>query len=353
MQKAQMSPAMFIGVRGKDIISFGSGQPDLLPPAAVCKVSAQDSDFRYGLIQGEEKLRSLLAQQYPQSNVNNFVVTNGASEALDLVLRVIYQHVHKKSKRVMIPQPYYYSYPHMIRFVGMEVVTVKTVNGRIDINDFRAKIDQCCAVIINSPSNPTGRVESIETLKIIERVTAEKGIYVLSDEVYKNLIYVRENYLIKGPHVITINSFSKTYSMCGCRIGYLWSKDMDLVKKIITMKTHTSMNTSMLSQSMAYAALCLTTDFLKQQLLIWKQRRDVLYQGLLDLGLEVNQPEGAFYLLPKIAQTEDFVWDMFHQHGVITYLGDWFGAPGHVRFSYALDTEKIEQGLKKIKLYLD
>lgn len=343
---------MFIGVTGKDIISFGSGQPDLPPPKKVFKAMFHYKDFRYGLIQGNLNLREALAKQYPRSTADNFVITNGASEALDLTLRALLAVKNKTKNRVLLPRPYYYSYPHIVKLAGMEPVYTDLVNGRIDFVDFEKKIKNCKAVIINSPSNPTGRVESIKTLKQIEKLTSYLGVYVLSDEVYKDLIYTRENYLIKGPHVITINSFSKTYNMCGLRIGYLWSLDKELVNKIIEMKTHTSMNTNVIGQEMAYEALKTHRSFIDKQVKIWKERRDFIYQGLLDLGLDLWKPEGAFYVLPKIRNPRDFVWNMFKKHKVITYPGEWFGANDRVRFSYALDINKIKEGLKRVKEYL-
>ena len=129
------------------------------------------------------------------------------------------------------------------------------MEGRIIYEDFAEKVRDCKVVIVELASNPTGRVEAIDTLQKIEQITTELGVYILSDEVYKDLIYVRENYLLKGPHVVTINSFSKTFAMTGFRVGYLWSSDQDLVKQVIEMKSHTSMNTSIIGQEMAYAAL--------------------------------------------------------------------------------------------------
>lgn len=357
MGKEQLSPALFIGVQGKDVLSFGSGQPDLPPPPEAYKILPHYRDFKYGLIQGMTELRRALALQYPDSTADSFVVTNGASEALDLVLRVIARSGSAKKNsspknKVLMARPYYYSYPHIVRYAGLEPVYTDSVEGRIDFDDFAAKVVDCKAVIINSPSNPTGRVEAIDTLRKIEQITSELGVYVLSDEVYKDLIYVRENYLIKGPHVVTINSFSKTYAMCGFRVGYLWSLDQELVNRVTEMKSHTSMNTNILGQEMALAAMSAPPSFIEDQLEVWRQRRDMIYQGLVDLGLELWKPEGAFYVMPKIEAPADFVWDLFERHRVITYLGEWFGAPDRVRLSYALDVEKIEKGLEKIGHYL-
>lgn len=352
MDRDLNSPSIFIGVQGDGIISFGSGQPDLPPPPEAYKILPHYRDFKYGLIQGMVELREALAQGYPSSTAESFVITNGASEALDLVLRTIAAQGDPSKNRVLIARPYYYSYPEMVRFAGMEPVFTDTTAGRIDFDDFAGKVAGCKAVIINSPSNPTGRVEAIETLKKIEQLTSELGVYVLSDEVYKDLIYVRENYLIQGPHVVTINSFSKTYAMCGFRVGYLWSLDRDLVDHVIAIKTHTSMNTNILGQEMALAAVGVPADYINEQLKVWNQRRDHIYDGLNAMGLDLWKPEGAFYVLPKVERPRDFVWDLYERHQVITYLGEWFGSPDRVRLSYALDLDKIEIGLERIAAYL-
>lgn len=350
--RERLSPSSFIGVKGEGIISFGSGQPDLPPPPEAFHVLGGFRDFKYGLIQGLPELREELAGQYPDSTPASVIITNGASEALDLALRIIARRDGPGAPKVLMARPYYYSYPEMARFAGLEPIFVRTVEGRIDLEDFSSKVKGCRAVIINSPSNPTGRVEAVETLKEIEKITSEAGIYVLSDEVYKDLIYVRENYLINGPRVVTINSFSKTYSMCGFRIGYLWSLDQNLVSDVVTMKTHTSMNTNILAQEMALAATRATRAYSEGQLKVWRARRDFIYRGLLDLGFDVWRPEGAFYVMPRVRDPEDFVWRLYHEHKVITYLGEWFGSPTRVRLSYALDIEKIEAGLGRIRAYL-
>ena len=352
MKKASLSPASFIGVRSDNIISFGSGEPDLPPPKEVYTILPNYTDFKYGLIQGQENLRKSLSKQYPNSTSDSFVITNGASEALDLTLRNIANNDNPLPKKILLTKPFYYSYPRMIEFAGIEPIYLKTHAGRIDLEDFRQKVADCRAVIINSPSNPTGRVESIDTLKAIESLTNQYGVYVLSDEVYKDLIYIRENYLIQGPHVVTINSFSKTYAMCGFRVGYLWSPDDKLIQNIIAMKTHTSMNTNILGQNMALEATKVHRSFIDKQLQIWQDRRNFLYSGLKGLGLNLWNPEGAFYMLPEIDNARDFVWDMYTKYNVISYLGDWFGAPGRVRFSYALDRDKIEEGLSRMNDYL-
>ena len=336
------SPSVFIGKQGNGIISFGSGQPDLPPPEEAIVGLDIRRDLRYGLIQGEPALREALSAEYPSSTVENFVITNGASEALDLLLRSF------GSGRVLLPRPYYYSYPPIACFAGMEPVFTDLVDGRIDLEDFKKKVIGCKVVLINSPSNPTGRIESIDTLKEIEKITQEHGIYIISDEVYKDLIYERENYLISGTNVITVNSFSKTYAMCGARVGYLWSPDQALVNSVIEIKTHTSMNTNLIVQDMALRAMGVPRSYIDDQLKIWHRRRDLMYSGLTELGVQLWKPEGAFYVLPEVPRPRELVSRLYLDYNVITYLGEWFGSPDRIRLSYALDETEIEKGLECI-----
>lgn len=338
------SPAEFIGKQSNGVISFGSGQPDLPPPAEAFQGINAKRDLRYGLIQGELSLREALSKEYPGSTADNFVITNGASEALDLVFRI-----WGKGQKVLLPRPYYYSYLPIIQMAGMKPVFLDLVDGRIDIADFRKKIRGCKAVLINSPSNPTGRVELIDTLKEIEKITQRLGVYVVSDEVYKDLIYERENYHIKGRSVITINSFSKTYCMCGVRVGYLWTSDKSVVEAVCEMKTHTSMNTNLVGQDMALSTLKAPKDYTDKQRQVWKARRDYIYKGLQDLGFDLWKPEGAFYVLPKCKNARQFVSYLYEKERVITYLGEWFGASDRIRLSYALDIKLIDEGLGRIR----
>ena len=118
------------------------------------------------------------------------------------------------------------------------------------------------------------------------------------------------------------------------------------------MKTHTSMNTNILGQEMAFEALKVPPGYVQTQVKIWKERRDIIYGGMKDLGLDLWKPEGAFYVFPKFKDSNKVVNDLFYKYQMITYDGAWFGAPGRVRFSYALDKEKIREGLNRLAKYL-
>ena len=331
------------------MVSFGSGQPDLPPPREVTEGLTIRSDLRYGLIQGELGLREELARGCPGSTPSSFVITNGASEALDIALRVI----GASGGRIILPRPFYYSYLPLIRYAGLEPVYTELIEGRIDIEDVRRKSGSCAAILINSPSNPTGRVERTDTLREIERISERSGMYVVSDEVYRDLIYEGEPYRLEGERVVTINSFSKTYAMCGVRVGYLWSRDQALVDRCIEMKTHTTMNTSLVSQDMALRALRSPRDYVARQLEVWRERRNLIYAGLCRLGLDLWRPEGAFYVLPRVPHPRLVVEKLFLDYQVITYLGEWFGAPDRIRLSYALSADLIGEGLERLRRCLE
>lgn len=341
-------PSFFIGKGGGELISFGSGQPDLPPPAEVYKILPSYRDFKYGLIGGQENLRQALSEQYADSDKENFVITNGASEGIDLVLRALYQ----PGGKILLPKPYYYSYPHNVRLARMEPVFYDLEDGKINLENFREKCQDITAVIINSPSNPTGTIQELNVLKEIEKLSEERGFYIISDEVYKDLIYVRDNYLMEGSKTITLNSFSKTYAMCGFRVGYVYAREQALIEKIIEIKTHTSMNTNILGQEMAYEATKVPQSFIDDQVKIWQERRDFIYNGLRELGLDLWKPEGAFYVFPKMKNPSKVVSDLYYNYKMIVYNGAWFGDPERVRFSYALDVDKIAEGLRRLKEYL-
>ena len=341
------SPSFFIGKEGKDLISFGSGQPDLPPPQEVYKFLPRYKDFKYGSIQGIDPLREILASQYPSAQKEEFVITNGASEALDLTLRIL----RSKVKTVLIPKPYYYSYPFNAHVAGLNTEYYELEQGKINFEKLKKKLSDQKVLLINSPSNPTGSVQEISVLKEIEKHTQRNNIYVISDEVYKDLIYERDNYLLKGPKVITINSFSKTYAMCGFRVGYLYAREKSIIEEAIGIKTHTSMNTNILGQEMAFEAAKVNERYYLEQVKIWKKRRDKIFQGLLNLEFKLWKPEGAFYVFPEVKNSSQVVNDLYYDYKVITYDGAWFGVPNRLRFSYALDESKIEEGLKRLAIY--
>ena len=350
MRQNITGPEFFIGRGDESLISFGSGQPDLPPPKEVYQILKKYKGFKYGLVQGDEALRNALAKKTRGTAAEEYVITNGASEAIDLALRAI----AIPKGRVLLPRPYYYSYPRNVALAGMKPVFCDLDrNGKIDFTSFSRMVRTCRAVIINSPSNPTGTVQDATTLKKIETLCDALGVSLISDEVYKDLVYERKNYSLHGTQVITVDSFSKTYAMCGFRIGFLHTKNAAIVQKVVEMKTHTSMNTSGVGQVVALAALLSPQSYVKNYVHLWQERRDMVYEGLVDLGLELWKPEGAFYVLPNMKHSGRVVHDLYYTYKMIVYDGAWFGAPDHIRLSYALDVKKIKEGLRRLKIFLN
>lgn len=343
------SPSFFIGKTAKNLISFGSGQPDLAPPKICFDFLKDYKEFKYGEIQGKMELRKAIAKNYPDATEENIIITNGASEGIDLALRALYQ---KNTNKILIPRPYYYSYPYNVKYAHMSCVYYDLVKGKIDLDNFKKKIQGCRAVIINSPGNPTGTIQEIAILKEIEKITKKLSVYIISDEVYKDLIYERENYLIEGKNVLTINSFSKSYSLCGARIGYIYARNKEWIQKMVEIKTHTSMNTSIVSQEMALMATRTSRKHINNQTKIWQKRRDMIYDGIKKLGLQVWKPEGAFYLFVTIKNPQKVMEDLYYNYNIVVYNGEWFGKKNRIRFSYALDEDKIEEGLRRFEQYL-
>ncbi len=354
MQKLE-SPSCFIGINNKDFISFGSGQPDLEPPEPVFNIIQQLTKgwkFQYGLVQGQPELREALSRYHQNLKIkpDNFIITNGSSEAIDLALRIL---INPGDYIVML-KPFYYSYPHYVKINKGRPVYCSTNGSQVDLEEFEfiLKSYHPKAFILNSPGNPTGAVFKPSTIKSLIRLCKNYNVYVISDEVYSKLIYEGEHYSPRGDNIIGINSFSKTFSMCGLRVGYAYSTNDELIKKMIEIKTHTSMNTNTLVQEMALQAINTPQNYIRKQFKVWKERRDYIYEKLMDMGLSLGNPQGAFYVLPKIKNPDRAVSKLFFDYKTITYKGEWFGAPGHIRLSYALDLEKIKEGLKRIEAYL-
>ncbi|NTW21989.1 aminotransferase class I/II-fold pyridoxal phosphate-dependent enzyme [Candidatus Falkowbacteria bacterium] len=342
------SPSFFIGKGGGNLISFGSGQPDLPPPAEAFAAMNGYHEFKYGLIPGQLALREALVPVYENSNPSQFVITNGGSEAIDLALRAI----AVPGGKVLLPRPYYYSYPHNVVFAGMTPEYYDLADGKVVLEELEEKMRGMRAIMVNSPSNPTGTLQTPEVLKAIEEMAHRLGVYIIADNVYRDLVYVGEFYQLKSEKVITVDSFSKTYSMCGYRVGYVHAYDQGIIDRIVEMKTHTSMNTNILAQEMALAALKSPQSYIDEHLEIWRERRDRIYGGMKDLGLDLWQPEGAFYVFPRFDDPNKVVNELYYEYNIITYDGTWFGAPDRVRFSYALDVDKIDEGLKRLGEYI-
>ena len=341
------SPSQFIGIEKQGLISFGAGQPDLPPPQEVMEsLKKINCEYKYGMIQGDLSLRQKVASLH-SAQEEDVIITNGASEALFLALSVSI----KPGDKVLLTRPYYYSYPWMVKLCHGQPIYTDLIEGQVDLDDFREKFSDAQVAILNTPANPTGSVLKPETVKSIEDLCNTQKKIVIFDEVYESLIYKGEHYSPRSPYVVNINSFSKTFSMCGFRVGYAYSEN-GIIRDMVDHKTHSSMNTSRIAQQMALIALDTPVRFAQERLSVWKERRDYIYKRLTDMDLDVWSPDGAFYIFPKVDDASEAVEDLFYDHDVVTYKGEWFGMPERMRLSYALDIEKIVEGMDRLERYL-
>lgn len=346
-----ITPGMFIGTEEPNLISFGSGQPDIAPPFKIGNIFQNFNKFKYGKVSGEDELKTRL-RTYIKNNFHHSIeknciaITNGASEALDLTIRNLSLKIGRK--KVLLTRPYYYSYPKLVKINRMAPVYT---DSDIDLEDIKTKSKTCSAMIINSPQNPTGNVLKKTILRAIQQITEDNDCTLISDEVYHSLAYNTRHYSPQGENVITINSFSKTYSLCGHRIGYIYSTDADFMKEICEIKSHCSMNTSISSQKLALACLTVPEKHIIKNREIFRKRRNHIYRHLKKLNFEVEKPHGAFYIFPKVVGSMNMAKTLFFNHKVIVYPGDWFGSPGHIRMSFALSIEKINKGIERIENY--
>jgi aspartate aminotransferase len=321
---SELTPSFFIGREGKNIISFGSGQPDFMPPKELFRFKPEKV-YKYGPVQGDLKLRELIAHK-EKVDPENVVITNGVSEGLDLCLNALLT----QGDKVRLVKPHYYSYPHLTR-----------INKGTPVFEGKAKV-----LMLNSPSNPSGKVYTKEEVEILR----EEAEFVMSDEIYSDLIYEGKFYSPRGEDVLNVNGFSKTFSLCGLRVGYICSHNSELIRKIVELKSFKSMNTSMISQEIAKNTFDLEEGFKEKVREMFRERRDYIYDSLKGMGVEVELPHGAFYIFPKLK--DELVLPLFNEKEVITYPGRWFSDPDHIRLSYCTSMEKVKEGMKRIKAFL-
>ena len=348
IQKTIDSPSAFLGKHGEGVISFGAGNPDLSPPEEAMRVLPEKGDFLYGEIAGDLSLREKLAKRRVGANANEFVITNGSSEAIDLIFRVLRKDVDS----ILMPRPFYYSYVSLAEISGYKIDYYELKEGKVVLEDFKKKLMPNMIVMTNSPSNPLGSIQSKSVLLEIEAMCREKNSWLLTDEVYVQLDEISEDIDYTYEKVIRTDSLSKVFSLCGIRVGYFYSKNKQLIKDVTEIKTHSSMNTSLLSQRIAKVCLSLGPEYIKKNVLIWKERRDYLYSELKALGLEVIKPEGAFYIFVKFEGAKEAVAELFYEYKIIVYDGAWFGTPDHLRFSYSMNIDRMKEGISRLSQYL-
>jgi len=376
----QVSPSLTLAIAAKakamraegiDVCSFSAGEPDFDTPAHIKAAAKQALDLgktKYGPAAGEPQLRAAIAQKLQTENglcyaAENVIVTNGGKQSLfNLMLALI-----EPGDEVIIPVPYWLSYPEMVKLAGGVPVFLPTdaaTSYKITPEQLRqARTPKTRLFVLNSPSNPTGMVYTPEEIRAIAQVVVEQDIWVVSDEIYEKILYDGAEHLSIGsvnPDVfartITSNGFAKAYSMTGWRIGFL-AAPVELIKAVTTIQGHSTSNVCTFAQHGAIAALEGPQDCVEQMRQAFAERRQVMIEHLDAIpGLTNTHPDGAFYLFVNISKTGlkslDFCNALLESQQVATIPGVAFGADDHIRLSYATDTTTIETGMERLATFV-
>ncbi|MBD2006081.1 MULTISPECIES: pyridoxal phosphate-dependent aminotransferase [Cyanophyceae] len=376
----QVTPSITLAIAAKakamkaegiDVCSFSAGEPDFDTPEhikAAAKKALDEGKTKYGPAAGEPKLREAIARKLQKDNnlgfaPENVIVTNGGKHSLyNLMMALL-----NGGDEVIIPSPYWLSYPEMVILAGGTPIIVPTdasTGYKITPEQLRSSITPRTKLfVLNSPCNPTGVVYTPAEIKALGEVVVEKDILVVSDEIYEKIIYDDAQHLSIGavsPEVfdrtIISSGFAKGYSMTGWRIGYL-AAPVELVKAVSTIQGHSTSNVCTFAQFGAIAALEGSQDCVEQMRLAFAERRQVMLQRLNAIpGLSCAKPDGAFYLFVNISKSGlnslEFCDKLLENQKVAAIPAIAFGADDHVRLSYATDMTSIEKGMDRLDKFV-
>jgi aspartate aminotransferase len=338
-------------------VNLGLGQPDFDTPQHIKNAAIEA--IKKGMCGytpncGVPALRSALAEKFRTYNridctAEEIMVTSGASEALFLVIAALVD----RGEEVLMGDPSFLSYAELTKLVGGRPVSVPLdENLRLSPQAIEEWItDKTRLIIINSPSNPTGSVQTAEQMRAVAEIAEDRDVAVLSDEVY-------EHFIFKGEHVspgrfsdsvITVNAVSKTYAMTGWRLGYLAAKGCAL-EQLLKIHQYVQACASSISQAAALEAITGPQDCVAAMRDEFRARRDLLVRGFREMGVDMIEPEGAFYLFPRVGDG-DAVAAELGKAGVIVVPGSAFGDGGaeHIRISYAAARSQLEEALRRMK----
>jgi aspartate aminotransferase len=343
---------------GEDAINLGLGQPDFPTPdharqAAVEAIEAGKADA-YTSNKGTLALREAIAAKHRRDNgldvdPEDVIATAGGSEALHIAIEA---HVDE-GQEVVIPDPGFVSYEALTHLAGGEPVPVPLrADLTLDPADVEAAITENTAVfVVNSPANPTGAVQSPEDMRAFARIADEHDVLCVSDEVYEHQIFEGEHRspaeFTERDNVAVVHACSKSYSMTGWRLGWITASN-DRVERMLRVHQYAQACASAPAQYAAEAALSGPQDGVDEMCAAFERRRDVLLDGLADMGLDCPTPKGAFYAMPEVP--EGWVDEVIDQ-GVVVVPGEAFGAAGegYARISYATDMTEIKEAIEGMR----
>ena len=367
--------------KGTSIINFSVGEPDFNTPSNIIEAAKLAMDEGYtkytagpGMIEFREAICSKLHRENKLDfSIENILVSNGEKQSLSTACQVLFD----KGDKVLVFSPYWVSFPEFVRLADAEPIFVNTLpeqNFEPDFKDLRSKIDsKVKGLIINSPSNPTGGVWSVQALTKLLKIAKSKNWVVISDECYERLVYDTEftsTDLInkkKAINAIVLSCFSlsKTYAMTGWRICYA-AGPKTIIKAMSKIQGQATSCANSIGQKAGIQALMGGQDCVEKMRSAFKNRRDLIVKSLNEIdNITCIEPKGAFYAFPDfssylntytngkvITDTFDISEYLLKEARIVTVPGDGFGAPGHIRFSYAVSSNTIKEGMNKLKLAL-
>ena len=360
--------------QGKDILSFSAGEPDFDTPEIIKQAAIKainDGQTKYTAVEGIIATKQAIINKLKKDHnldykLDNILISNGAKHSLFNLFQVLVE----EGDEVIIPAPYWVTYPEQVKFSDGVPVFIDTD----DSTEFKITPEQLKAVItpktkillLNTPSNPTGSVYTKEELTALGKVLEGTDIIVLSDEMYEKIIYNGKKFTAAAEvsedmfkRTVTINGLSKAVAMTGWRFGYLASPDVKLVKALTKLQGQVTSNINTMTQYAAIPALEGDADAdIEMMRAAFEERKNIVVKSFNEIkGLSTIDPDGAFYAFVNIkAVTNDsmkFCADLLEQKGVALVPGLAFGSEGYFRFSFATDLASIQEGIKRIKEFVE
>ncbi len=365
---------------GKDVIGLGAGEPDFDTPDNIKQAAIKainDGDTKYTAVDGTPALKKAIVEKFKKENNLDYTtdqITVGAGGK-----HVIYNAMMatlNEGDEVIVPAPYWVSYPDMVLLAGGKPVIMECDENqgfKINPNDLEKFITPKTKwIILNSPSNPTGACYSEQDIKAIAAILEKHNhVYILSDDIYEHVTYEGFKFFTIAQinslkdRVLTMNGVSKAYSMTGWRIGYA-AGPKDIVKAIAKIQSQSTTNPSSISQAAAVEALSGIQDFIKERANSFQERRDFVVNALNAIdGIECLNPDGAFYVFPsckglmgkkdpngnEIKSDTDFVQSLLENSGIAVVQGSAFGLEGFFRISYATSMDNLKKAMDKISSF--
>ena len=361
---------------GKDVVGLGAGEPDFDTPDNIKKAAIKaikSGDTKYTAVDGTPALKKAIVSKFKRENKLNYsidqiTVGTGGKQ----VLYNAFMATLNKGDEVIIPAPFWVSYPDMVLLAGGKPKIVKCTEQegfKLTAKKLKKAISKKTKwVILNSPSNPTGAGYSKKEIQELAKILIKnKNVYILSDDIYEHVKYDNFNFFTIAQisklknRTLTMNGVSKSYAMTGWRIGYAAGPE-DIIKAIRKIQSQSTSNPSSISQAAAVEALNGTQGFIKKRSNAFKQRRDFVVKSLNNIkGISCLTPNGAFYVFPsckgllnkktKLKTDTDFVQKLLEKSNVAVVQGSAFGLDGYFRISYATSMKNLKKAMERIKSF--